>query len=174
MIRNMRNLLPSLVVIALAAFAVACGGDDDSPGGNGAAPDPTATSPAAGTGSAPATGAGAGAGTGSAPARTGTLTVGEESWTIVPAIQCGVFPGPQVHISGHAEGDESVEITIDLDESFPLKSVEVHADDDDPWWSAEDEEVTIEVDGRTVRGGGTFSSPFADRGTREGTFEITC
>jgi len=160
---------------AICSLVLACGGDDDSLEDGASGANPTA----AGDGSAPTQSAdspasGSAGGAASSSEGGGTVTVGEESWTLVPAIQCGVFPGPQVHISGHAEEDESIEILIDLDEGTDLKSVSVQADDDDPWWEAQDDAVTIEVDGRTVRGSGTFSSPFADRGTREGSFEIEC
>lgn len=112
--------------------------------------------------------------------RTGTITIGDETWTVVPAMQCGVYPGDMVAISGHAAENEAIEIVLDHDPSSGLVSVYVKGPDSSPYWIAEDDAVAFEIDGKTVSGSGTFSIGFgaqvADGQPRErqGSFEVRC
>jgi len=116
---------------------------------------------------------------GAAEPKTGTLTVGDDTWTVVPAIQCGVYPGNMVAIAGHAAGNEAIEIVLDHDPSSGLVGVRVQGPDDSPHWVARDDDVSFEIDGETVKGGGTFklgfgAQPVDGKRMAEGSFEITC
>ncbi|MDZ7842396.1 MAG: hypothetical protein U5R46_16475 [Gammaproteobacteria bacterium] len=151
------------VVVSLSTLASACDG------GGGAATDEYADTSAT---SETANDDGGG--------RTGTFTVGEDTWTVVPSTQCSVFPGNIVMISGHAADNEEVEIVIDHDPSSGLVSAYVQGPDDSPYWIAEDDAITFEIDGKTVKGSGTFKVGLG--GTveagqpreRQGSFAITC
>lgn len=112
--------------------------------------------------------------------KTGTITVGDETWTVVPETQCSIYSGDVVSIAGHAAGDEAIEIVLDHDLSLGLVSAYVKGPDDSPHWVARKDDVSFEIDGKTVTGSGTFSiAPGArvqEGQPREaqGTFEITC
>ncbi len=108
--------------------------------------------------------------------RGGIITVGEQSWTFVPSMQCSIYPNNQVNISGHTAEDESYEVTIDYypENDGPI-GVVLGTDGHDGSWFAIREAVKFEIDGRQVRGTATFSEFRSGRGkTAEGSFEITC
>lgn len=122
---------------------------------------------------------GAATAAGAAERKTGTITIGDDTWSVVPAMQCGVYPGDMVAIAGHAAGDEAIEIVLDHDPSSGLVGVRVQGPGDSPHWVARDDAVTFEIDGKTVRGSGTFSlgiggQPVDGKRSAEGSFEITC
>ena len=150
------------VLLAVAVFLVAaCGGDDD----NGGGPEATATAEPAGDDSSDEPIAGGGGD------RTGTFSLGDQTWTFVASLQCGIFPGPVVAISGNAAEDGDVELLVDFDEDNDL--VQAAANTPEGTWLAENEDVSIEIDGRTVSGQGTFRE-FITGDTAEGSFEVTC
>jgi hypothetical protein len=152
------------VLLAVAVFLVAaCGGDDDEDNGSG--PEATATGePDGDDGSDEPIGGGGDDGT-------GTFTLGDDTWTFVASLQCGIFPGPIVAISGNAAEDADIELLVDFDEDSDL--VAATANTPEGTWLAENEDVSIEVDGSKVRGQGTFRE-FISGDTAEGSFEITC
>lgn len=112
--------------------------------------------------------------------RTGTITIGGDTWTVVPATQCSVYSGNVVMIAGHAAENEEIEIVIDHDPSSELVSAYVQGPDNSPYWIAQDDAITFEIDGKTVKGGGTFSvglgGQVEDGQPRqvEGAFEVNC
>lgn len=102
----------------------------------------------------------------------GTFTVGEETWTIAPSIQCSIYPGNIVNIAGHAAGDRELEIVIDW--GGPNQARVAKSDGEQGWHAIRDT-LQVEVDGRTVRGSATFSEYAGGAGeTAEGTFEVKC
>jgi hypothetical protein len=152
------------VLLAVAVFLVAaCGGDDDDDNGGG--PEATATGEPAGDDSSDEPIGGGGGD------RSGTFSLGAETWTFVASLQCGIFPGPIVAISGNAAEDGDVELLVDFDEDNDL--VQAAANTPEGTWLAENEDVSIEIDGSTVSGQGTFRE-FITGDTAEGSFEITC
>lgn len=159
-------------VLTFAVVAAACGGDDDdATNGNGSGGEPTATTAADngnGDAATPTEAAGQPGGNGSESG--GTISVGEESWTVVADGQCSVFPGPVVYVWGHAAEDESVEITIDYDPDGDFISAVLEGPDTN--WSSHDDDISMELDGQTLRGEGTFASSTGE--TAEGSFEVTC
>jgi hypothetical protein len=152
------------VLLAVAVLLVAaCGGDADDDNGGG--PEATATGePNSDDSSDEPIGGDGGDGT-------GTFTLGDDTWTFVASLQCGIFPGPIVAISGNAAEDADVELLVDFDEDSDL--VAATANTPEGTWLAENENVSIEVDGNTVSGEGTFRESISGD-TAEGSFEITC
>lgn len=110
----------------------------------------------------------------------GTITVGDDTWQVVPAIQCSVYPGDIVAIAGHAAGNEAVEIVVDHDPSSGLVAVRIKGPDDVPHWLAEDDNVSLQIDDRTVSGTATFKPGIGatiEEGQPrevEGSIEISC
>ena len=108
------------------------------------------------------------------PERGGTISVGEDSWQIVPAIQCRVFPGGIVSIAGHAGSDPDLEIVIDVDPHGPT-GVRVGGEGGGVSWHSVKGSFDIEVQGKRVRGAGTFSQYYGGAGeTRQGEFTVDC
>lgn len=108
--------------------------------------------------------------------RGGTITVAEQRWTLVPSVQCSIYPNRQVNIAGHAQGDASFEITVDYypdgDGPVGLSGGKYGAVGS---WSSVRESMKFEIDGRQFRGTGTFSVT-TEQGPKSvaGSFEITC
>ena len=122
--------------------------------------------------------AGCGAETGSeqqpeaAVQRGGTLTVGTDTWTIVPAIQCSIYPGGVVSIAGHAAEDPSLEIVIDW---CGPTGVRIGQDGSETSWFGTRDTIQMEIDGKTVRGTATFNEYSTGTGeSRPGSFEVNC
>lgn len=137
------------VILAVMGFA-GCGGPG---GGNGGSASP-AVSQSGGQ------------------ERRGTITVGEESWTIVPSISCSVYPGGIVNIAGHAAENPELEIVIDWGGPNQARIAE---SDSGPGWHAIRDTLNVEVDGKAVRGSATFSEYFTGTGDQaEGSFEVNC
>jgi hypothetical protein len=106
--------------------------------------------------------------------RGGTITVGEQTWTIVPSVQCGVYPGDVVAIAGHAESDKQLEIVIDNDPGG-RSGVSVGSERGAVSWHAVRDTLRIEVNGKQVRGTATFSAFLGGSGaTAPGEFEVNC
>ena len=104
--------------------------------------------------------------------RGGTITVGEESWTIVPSISCSVYPGNIVNIAGHAAENKELEIVIDWGGPNQVRIAE---HDSAPGWYAVRETLDVRVDGKTVKGSATFGEHFGGGGAQsEGSFEVNC
>lgn len=96
----------------------------------------------------------------------GTLTIGGQSWTFVPSIQCRVYPGNVVSIAGIAAEDPAVEIVIDLGGPDGV-SVGKGADS----WQAVVDSISASIDGQSVTG----SAEFKRSGSMvPGTFDIRC
>ena len=108
--------------------------------------------------------------------RGGTITVGDQTWTLVPSMQCSVYPNNQVNIAGHAANDPDFEITVDY-----------YPDGDGPIgvtggsygragsWGTQRPTVTFTIEGKHVRGTATFDV-ITQQGqqTVDGSFSITC
>ncbi|HEX7719952.1 MAG TPA: hypothetical protein VF389_09105 [Woeseiaceae bacterium] len=104
--------------------------------------------------------------------RGGTITVGEESWTIVPSISCSIYPGNIVNIAGHAAENTELEIVIDWGGPNQVRIAE---HDSAPGWYAVEETLDVQVDGKTVKGSATFGEHFGGGGEQaDGSFEVTC
>jgi hypothetical protein len=145
--------------LAIVAAAAGCQGEDSA---SGAAAQP-ANEPAP-QAAAPAP----------APARTGSIEINGQAWTVVPAIQCGVYPGPVIAISGHAAEDEAIEITIDYDSSGLVQAA-VENPDGSLAWRSSDGSLTVTVEGGLVTGKANFTSSAGDgTATAQGTFEVNC
>jgi hypothetical protein len=152
--------------LVLAALGAGCGEGD---GRGTTANDTTTEAVAAGPSGAP------GATSGTNRARTGVIEIGGETWTLVPAIQCSVYPGPVVSIAGHAAGDEAIEIVIDYDAQRGPVGVRVEKFNTTPSWSAGRDDLSFEIDGNHVKGEGTFTE-FVGGSSRkaQGNFDVTC
>jgi hypothetical protein len=141
----------ALALLSLSAFVIGpgCGAD------NSGAPAASTTSAAQ-----------------AASKRGGTITVADETWTLVSSISCVVYPGPVVNIAGHAAEDPSLEIVIDWGGPNQARIAE---SDSGPGWHAIRETLEVEVDGKKVRGRATFSEYFSGTGKRaDGSFDIQC
>ena len=107
--------------------------------------------------------------------RGGTVTVGEQSWTFVPSIQCSIYPGNVVSIAGHAAEDPMLEITIDYDAERGPVQVVVGTDGRDGSWFAKRDTLRIEIEGRNFSGTATFTEFRGGAGqTASGSFNIDC
>lgn len=104
--------------------------------------------------------------------RGGTITVGGETWTIVPSISCSVYPGGIVNIAGHAAENPELEVVIDWGEPNQARIAE---SDSEPGWHAIRDTLEIRVDGSKVTGHATFSEFSGGTGKRaEGSFQVGC
>jgi len=118
----------------------------------------------------------------SSNSRGGTITIGEQTWTFVPSIQCSIYSGNLVSIAGHAAEDPSLEISIDYTTQRGPVGVSVGTDGRDGGWFAVKDTLQWQIEGRQVRGTATFSEsrgdsgsfPGGSRSSVEGSFEITC
>lgn len=107
-------------------------------------------------------------------ASAGTITVGDRSWSLVPSIQCSMYPGPVVSIAGHAEGNPNIEITIDYDPGSEWTAAKVTGGADDLHLSAQDEDLTVRIDGKAISGSGTFKSQWGTGPSARGSFDVEC
>lgn len=109
----------------------------------------------------------------SGSSRSGTLTVGEASWTFLPSTQCSIYPGNVVSIAGHAAEDPSVEIVIDY--GGPT-GVTIGTYGREPWWQAVRDTIEVEIEGRRRIGGTATFEVFRNgaKETAEGSFDISC
>jgi hypothetical protein len=147
--------------LAIVAAAAGCQGEDSA---SGAAAQPA---------NEPATQAPAPARTADA-ARTGSIEIDGQAWNVVPAIQCGIYPGPVVAIAGHAAEDEAIEITIDYD-SGGLIQAAVENPDGSLAWRSSDGSLSVSVEGDVVTGRANFtSSAGGSTATEQGTFKVNC
>ena len=150
-----RSVLLAMSILGL----VGCGGD--SAQSDQATPQATQPSQAAQSAPAPSK-------------RGGSVTIGDQSWVIVPSVQCGVYPGEIVSIAGHAESDADLEIVIDHDPSG-RSGVRVGGDGQSASWHSVPETLELSVRGRQVQGSATFSAYFGGAGeTKQGTFKVDC
>jgi len=147
------------VVLLLGALVSGCGNEDE-----------TAAQGGADTGES---------GESTAESRTGTITIGERTWTVVASMQCSIRNDSIVMIFGHTAENEEIEVVIDHDPP-DLKSAYIKGPDNTPHWIARDDAIAFEIDGSTVSGSGTFSVGFGGQveegQPREvaGSFEIRC
>jgi len=108
-------------------------------------------------------------------ARGGTITVGEQNWTIVSSTQCSIYPGNVVSIAGHAAEDTSLEIVIDYTTQRGPVGVSVGSDRREGSWFAVKDSLQWQIEERQVSGTATFSEFRSGNGkTAEGSFEISC
>lgn len=150
-------------LLGLAAFALATAGCQGEAGAG------NADARTAGADAAPSTAAD------EARTRTGTIEIDGTTWTVVPAIQCDVFPGPVAYVAGHAAEDESIEIAIDYNPGDRIVGVSVERTDGTLVWRAGEAAVTFDVRGQTIKGEGDFTWPMAGEiRTAKGKFEVRC
>lgn len=153
------------LVLALAlvsVMGVACS-DDDPAGGAEVSPTDQATTSAT-------TGAAADAGAAATPAGArggGEVTVGEQTWTFVPTIQCMVTDSGIAIVAGEALDDPSVEFSVDVTPDGQRVDVTI----DDVTMVAQGDEVTATIAGTTVSGSATLDSGVE---TTEATFDLDC
>lgn len=171
-IERQRWLLAVTALLASLLILMAACGDDDDGSANG---DPTAQpTEDNGNGDAPTNGDQPDNGANGGDVA-GTITIGDESWDIIPTIQCGNYydAAGQIYISGVSAEDPAIEITLDYDDSHIAASVRREGGLDEPnWTSTDDTGLTFEVDGSVIRGSGTFKNPRLSE--QEGSFEVTC
>ena len=104
--------------------------------------------------------------------RGGTITVGDETWSFVPSIQCSVYPGNVVSIAGHAKEDESVEIIIDW--GGPV-GVRIGRDSNDTSWHAVQDSIEMTIENKRVSGTASFAtSSYSTNAVAQGSFDIEC
>lgn len=107
-----------------------------------------------------------------ASTRGGAITVGDETWSFVPSIQCSVFPGNVVSIAGHAKEDESVEIIIDW--GGPV-GVHIGQDGTDTSWHAVQDSIAVTIENKRVFGTASFATTsYSSKAVAEGSFDIEC
>lgn len=150
-------------VLVVATIVAGCQGQDN-------ASDADAASTPAARAEAPAPPEAA------APARTGRIVIGDQSWTLVPATQCSIYPGPVIAIAGHAAENEAIEISIDFDGGTGgLIQASVENPDGSLGWRSTDDSLSIGVEGGLVTGKANFTSHAGGSATTvEGTFEVNC
>jgi hypothetical protein len=103
--------------------------------------------------------------------RGGTITVGGQTWTIVPSTQCSVYSESMLNIAGHAEEDGSLEIVIDFGGPNQVRVGEGR----DALWHAVRDSINMEVDGRRVRGTANFTKSAEGAGPAvPGSWEVDC
>lgn len=102
--------------------------------------------------------------------RGGKITIGESVWTVVPAIQCSVYPGNIVSIAGHAAEDASVEIAIDFGGPTGVRVGEgANA------WHAQKDSLDIQIDGKRVSGTATFFQySGGPEDAKPGSIDVSC
>ena len=152
--------------LVLTALVAGCGeGDGLGASGNGPPPEAAAAGPSGTPGASSRT----------SPARTGVIEIDGETWALVPAVQCSVYPGPVVSIAGHAAEDEAIEIVIDYDAQGGPVGVRVEKFNTTPSWSAGRDDLSFEIDGKHVKGEGSFTE-FVGGSSRkaQGKFDVTC
>lgn len=143
-----RGVIALLALLVVPLLALACG---DGGGDNNA--DPTATGATVESGN--------------------SITVGDQTWEVVPGGQCQVLAGEFASIAGHADGDESIEIGINYNLGADRGAVRVQAAGGDPHWMANEDALEVEIEGDTVTGSGTFTA-VATGDTADGSFAVTC
>jgi hypothetical protein len=169
----------ALLVLGLMLFAAACGGDDDDSTSASDASGSQASSDAAPTdvpsgdddegeeaSSDDSSGSDAGV---------GTVTIGDETWTVIPSGQCEATDEggiPVFSIAGHADGDEVLEIVIDFDPRDTGLQMTVMGGASDPGWTAIDADFVVSAGGTHISGEGNFEDPTGN--TAEGSFDVRC
>lgn len=101
----------------------------------------------------------------------GSITVGQQTWTIIASIQCSVYGENMLNIAGHAQEDESLEIVIDLGGPDQVRIVEGR----DALWHAVRSSITMQVEGKRVRGTADFTKSINGGGEAvPGKWEVDC
>ena len=103
--------------------------------------------------------------------RGGSITVGDDSWTVVPSTQCSIYPGNVVSIAGHTAEDPTLEIVIDYGGPNQIRI----GGEFDGLWHAMHDTIKVEIAGKRIRGTATFNESLAGTGkSAEGSFEVNC
>jgi len=104
----------------------------------------------------------------------GSITIDEQTWTLVPDIQCSVYPGPVVSIAGHAAEDEAVEIVIDYNGTEGPTGVSVTKPGGTLEWNAY-ASMNFQIERKRVQGAGYFTgSTHGATRQAEGRFDVDC
>jgi len=109
--------------------------------------------------------------------RGGTITVGEDHWTVVPSIQCSVFPNNVVNIAGHAASDPQLQMVVEYGGPTQIRIGSDNDARDKGAWYAVPETIEITVEGKRVRGTATFvftGHPGGSAESRQGSFDVQC
>ena len=146
----MKPMKPLAALFVIASMATGCGQGDQAP----ASAQPPAAAPE--------------------PAPAGFIEIDGQTWTVVPDVQCSVFPGPVVAIAGHAAEDKGTEIVVDFNLPDGPTGVSVIPSNGTTEWHAESA-MNFDITGKRVRGAGYFAGSLRGA-TRQaqGRFEITC
>ena len=97
--------------------------------------------------------------------------MGERSWTIVPSMQCSIYPGNVVSIAGHAAEDESLEIVIDYGGPNHVRIGEGRG----AIWHAVPDSIEMQIEGWRVTGSADFTEQFGGVGTpATGSWDVGC
>ena len=100
----------------------------------------------------------------------GTISIGEDTWMLVAATQCAVYPGNIVSVSGYAAEDQSLEIVIDY--GGPTG---VRVGEGPDAWHAQKESISVQIEGKRLQGTATFLQySGGPESTRQGRFDISC
>ncbi|MFW6084180.1 MAG: hypothetical protein ACODAA_03110 [Gemmatimonadota bacterium] len=156
--RNAHRPLARMMIPVLVAFLVTAGcADADAPPDGEAEPETAAET----------------AGDGNEETPGGTITVGDESWTVVADRQCAVRGGQLASIWGHLAEHPDREVTIDHDPASGLVEAKIEAAEGGVLWRSGGDDVEMTIDGNTVSGEGMFGESYGPAET-EGSFEVTC
>lgn len=156
--RNAHRPLTRMIIPALIAFVVTTGcADGEAPPDGEAEPETAAEAASDGSEETPG----------------GTITVGNETWTIVADGQCAVHGGQLASIWGHLAEAPDREVTIDFDPSNNLVEAKIEAAGGGVLWRSGDDDIEMSIDGSTVSGEGMFAEDYGPAET-EGSFEVTC
>lgn len=146
----MKPMKPLAALFVIVSMATGCGQGDQAPA--------SAQAPAAAPEPAPA----------------GFIEIDGQTWTVVPDVQCSVFPGPVVSIAGHAAEDKGTEIVVDFSLPDGPTGVSVIPSNGTTEWHAESA-MNFDITGKRVRGAGYFAGSLRGATRQaEGRFEITC
>jgi len=108
--------------------------------------------------------------------RGGTITIGEQSWSFVPSLQCSIYPNNQVNLSGHAELNPEFEIAVDYypDGDGPIQLTGGKYGAIGSWRAVRDT-TQFDISKRQVRGTATFKlTTEKGQSSVEGAFDISC
>tara|TARA_R110002020_G_scaffold86363_4_gene212770 strand:+ start:1924 stop:2367 length:444 start_codon:yes stop_codon:yes gene_type:complete len=146
----MKRIKPFAALFVIVSMASGCGQGDEASSSAQPAAAPAAPSPA------------------------GFIEIDGQTWTVVPDVQCSVFPGPVVSIAGHAAEDKGTEIVVDFNLPDGPTGVSVVPSNGTTEWHAESA-MNFDITGKRVRGAGYFAGSLRGA-TRQaqGRFEITC
>lgn len=103
--------------------------------------------------------------------RGGTIIIGDQSWEFVPSLQCGIYAGNLVTLSGHSATDSETEIVVDYDVNSKLKGIRIGPERGDQTWKAVGSTIAAEIKGNKFSGTAGFRRGYAEVVVGEFKFE---